>query len=456
MAVTGDDSATSTEPKAADDKVKAAAEGLKKLLDLVVPEPTVEKSASSTTASVVDEMYGAISATEITDFATSARDAAERYRNAMRWLVGAIAAIGVLLFGSTAFVEGDPLSIWPGGAGLLLASIGLVLILTAATLVFEPEDASLGELAMDIDRARAKLTSDFRSGPPPKYRVKRVRAFFRTRLRSTLRFSEIVEGPEAEAHLGAGHHTVRCLIESIGRGQNTDRANRAKHLAMQRRRVAATISKRELVVASLGKLLDTRSALDKTKNDYGFTLEPTIRALIVRSEDLRAEADNDLDQLIEKQDLLEKSDHQLGMDLLHRSLVLTESAVAQLRGTFRLSRTYLLLGAILTLVGALFYIAGVKDAGEDSSGKSSSVVRSGTLVVAPGTPAADEFRTKCLKPTVLAVNYFSESAPKLADDFEIVVSAPEDCADDYSIPGGRGDGDAILDLGPPVSIPAKD
>jgi hypothetical protein len=47
--------------------------------------------------------------------------------------------------------------------------------------------------------------------------------------------------------------------------------------------------------------------------------------------------------------------------LAHRSLILAESALAQLRGTFRLVRLWLLTGAAATLAGGLMYATALAD-----------------------------------------------------------------------------------------------
>ncbi len=449
------DEVSATKAASPDQRTKAAADGLKKLLDVLAPEvkPT-DEAAQPKDAPVVDELYGAISSDEITRFADVARTAVERYRNSMRWLVAAVAAIGLALFGSTAFAEGNPFSSPEGWIGLALASTGLVLILTAATLVFEPEDASLGELAADFARLDRKFENKWSWWRRVKLRLLPLKLWLLPRFAATWRLKQILHGDECEAHLGPGHETVAALLQSIGTHQR-ERVNSAKDLSTHRRWMAANGSKRAISSVDLTFLLETRKGLDKAKTDYGQELDQPIAELIGLTKALRDEADREFRELARKQALLDETDHQLGMDLLHRSVVLVESGVAQLRGTFRLSRRCLLFGAILTLLGALLYIVGVKDEDQNEDATTNRHVRAGTLVVARGSPVADELAGKCVD-TSLSVTYFGEATPKVTDSFTVTVTAPEECAGTYTIPGGRNADDARILLAPAVTIPKAD
>ena len=379
MAEETEKSADASSTAGTDDKVKAAAEGLKKILDVLAPEVKTDEKPGSP-RQVIDEIYGGISAEGITDVATQARTAAERYRNSMRWMVGAVAAIGLILFGSTVFTDGNALDSWSGRAALLVAAIGLALILFAATMVFEPEDASLGELADDIDLAQAKLLD----GTRPAWWGWKLR--LSPRLGAVLRLSKILEGDDASAHLGHPHRTVRALIKSIGDGQGATRSLAAKDVATVRRTIVVLDAKRLMVSTELEQLLETRASLDKDEQAFGGKLDPQIETLLDVAQELRRASARALNNLVTAQTTLFDTDHQLGMDLLHRDLVLSESGVAQLRGSFRLSRTYLLIGAVLALFGSMFYLS----SNEDSEGTETQV-RAGTLRVATGTPTADEF-----------------------------------------------------------------
>lgn len=441
------DEVSATKAASPDQRTTAAADGLKKLLDVLAPEVKPTEAAQPQAAPVVDELYGAISSDEITRFADMARTAVERYRNSMRWLVAAVAAIGLALFGSTAFAEGNPFGSPEGWIGLALASAGLVLILTAATLVFEPEDASLGELAADFARLHGKFENRWSLW-------RRVKLWSFPRSAATWRLKQILHGDEHEAHLGPGHKTVAELLRSIGTCQ-TRRVNCAKGLLRHRRWMAANESKRAIVSVDFALLLETRKGLDKAKTDYGQELNQPIAELIGLTKALRDEADREFRELATKQALLDETDHQLGMDLLHRSVVLVESGVAQLRGTFRLSRRCLLFGAILTLFGALLYIVGVKDKDRNDDATTDRHVRAGSLVVVRGSPVADEFAGKCVD-TRLSVTYFDEATPKVTESFTVTVSAPEECAGTYTIPGDRNAGDVRMFLGPVVTIPKAD
>ena len=485
-----------------DEKAKAAADGLKKILEVLAPEPAVANAEAPT--SVVDELYGAISSADVKDYANQARGAVERYRNSTKWLVGAVAAIGIALFGSTAFTDGDALSTGRGWLGLAVASIGLVLVLWAATLVFEPEDASLGELASDLDRARKKLRKDKND----RTTFRKWKAGFSPRLAATYELGEILEGPEWNAHLG--HPTVKALIESIGdrispaNGSvlaiDQPRREQALDVANRRRAIATDTTVRTLVDARLDKLLEALGNLDAEGNttvpptadgatgelsdpDVAFTVVTPFGTLVILddgsdttvpppesttigsvlacqiatmlavSATVRANSTTNALGFLEAQSKLETDDYQLGLDLLHRDLVLCESGVAQLRGKFQLSRALLLLGAVLTLFGALLYIAGVKS---DGSNSDMTEVRTGTLVVAENTTAADAFEKKpdCVG-RELNVLYVGDSTPAQSEEFTVTVNSPDVCRGDYKIPSNRGPTDIDLKLFSAVDVAAS-
>lgn len=79
-----------------------------------------------------------------------AKQAAERHRTTVKWIVGAYAAIWTVLVGTAPFAglgDLDTRELCIAGGGLLVAGVGALAGIFAASRVLEPEDSSLGELA---------------------------------------------------------------------------------------------------------------------------------------------------------------------------------------------------------------------------------------------------------------------------------------------------------------------
>lgn len=224
----------------------------------------------------------------------------------MRWLIAAVAAVGLMLFGSTAFTEGNPLVEWKSSVGILLAAVGLALVLRAATLVFEPEDASLGELAADFKRVGDCKGWWRRWGP---------------RTDAMCRLKRIIEHDEKSAHLGYPHKTVAELIESIGEGEKR-RTSAARELAKLRLELASAEHDRGFIQDDLATVLAIKEGLgDKSTQE----LEDALRQLLKESSAVRTKAEELSEKLAGKQSALLRIDQPLGVDLLHRSLVLNEA-----------------------------------------------------------------------------------------------------------------------------------
>ena len=413
--------------KADETKAKAAAEGLKAILDVLAPAPAPADEPPPSPATPVDELYGAIGAADVSSSAQAAMTAVARYRSATRWLIGAVAAVGLALFGSVAFTDGDPLSGWRW-AGLLLAAVGLAVILLAATLVFEPEDASLGELVADFDKVDR---GSWRKYHPRWIAIAQLKA--------------ILEGSEKQAHLGAGLEKVQDLITRIGE-QETARVEPAKAVARARRVLADRTTRREVAEKRLDALVKARAAATGLQGPPAGELDAAIAraARSVRGE-LTAEARAHASLTRALRELAEV-DVPLGVDMLHRSVILDESAVAQVRGTFRLSRPVLLIGAMAALVGSLVYLTDVK---EDPA---QAVVRAGSLRVAENTSSADELLPVCVG-VDLRVLLFAAATPATGTELEVTITDPQACRGSVTFPAGWVAGDITLVPTPAVKVP---
>lgn len=470
-----------------------AIEKLGEIIGLLAPKPQTQKVEPDN--DVVDELYGAISRADITEAAKQGKEAAERYRNSMRWLVAAVAAIGTTLFGSAGITEIDLIDRWRWAA-LGVASLGLVLVLWAAVVMFEPEDASLGELAAGFDQID---------------RNKRPR-WWSPRKQALWDLWKIVEGSGGTTHLG--HPTVRdllasietqriarqaapeppstasetkdvCdrLLETIQDASRSDcdpkprraglrcslleelisvlserrRAERSSaspcgpglRAAYLRQAVKHQKTKREFVSKRLDMLLAYRASLVADKKPRA-RIDKLIEEAMADDAKVRGESLATLDELEKSGRDLGVIDYQLGLDLLHRDLVLWESLVSQLRGKFRLSRRWLLAGAVITLFGVVGFVTGVKH--DDPT---EQIVRSGTLVVAGGTGTADGVKTACVG-IELDVVLWQEEFPAADEAYTVTVTDPEMCVGLIEIPGDRQAGDVELDLNEPAVAPDGD
>ncbi|QYG93458.1 hypothetical protein HC251_14190 [Iamia sp. SCSIO 61187] len=413
----------------ADDATKAAAEGLKKILEVLAPEPTPVEEPKVTAP--VDEVYGAIGAADVSSSAMSAMGAVERYRNAMRWLIGAVGAIGLALFGSVAFTKGDPLADrrW---VGLAVAGTGLTFMLRAATLVFEPEDASLGELEADFDRLNGPL------------------GWFRSRIgrgRAMRHLKKMLTGTEASAHLGPEVESVSELIKEIA-ALEKGRNEFVGCVVDARRTLDDATSRRSTAENQISALVTTRSAATSLSDEAAKAIDTAIEAASRGAIAARQDEDDARNALRDALRALEEKDIPLGRHMLHRSVVLDESGVAQMRGTFRAARSTLLLGSVATLVGTLLYLAGIKGAPDNLL---ASTVRFGSIEVGDGMVTAEELDEECVDQE-LEVAYFGDR-PGAGDDYAISVVAPKECEGVYTV---EGDDEIELDLSRAIAVPKTD
>lgn len=283
-----------------------------------------------------------------TPAAAKAGRARESYQRTARWMLAAFAAVGIVIFGSLPFAAIADVDVsWPGSlllvGGLVLAVAGIVAAVVAVSLVSEPEDASLGELDRDL---RAVSGGTFRFGPDgcPVLAVGRFRAWWNPRLASRMELALILHGPEAGAHLGpclGDRPTVDLLIKKLG-----ELEERHARLAPAVARLTVGVETHTARVAELGALVETLRAqppaprLDEAVAEYGTAVAALGAARTALAEEKAA---------------LAAVDSELALYHDHRDLVIAESSVLQLRGTFRLARRVLAVAAMLTLLGGTAY-----------------------------------------------------------------------------------------------------
>src|SRR4051794_27859985 len=84
-----------------------------------------------------------------TGLTPNAAAAVERYRQTIRWMLGAFGAVALVVFGSVPFTDlGNATSDQQRWivAGLAAVAVGVAFAIYAVSMVAEPEDSSLGEL----------------------------------------------------------------------------------------------------------------------------------------------------------------------------------------------------------------------------------------------------------------------------------------------------------------------
>ena len=138
--------------------------------------------------------------------------------------------------------------------------------------------------------------------------------------------------------------------------------------------------------------------------------------------------------------VLAEIDSRLAVHLQHRDLVIEESGVTQLRGTFRLSRRLLATGAMLTTIGALLFALGLPSA-EPSDNGATQVMR-----FTPGVPIPDEGEAIVVQIVGLAGQLEECGAQDLdgvlvagpAEITEVVIgeTAPASCQGEWLLPAG--------------------
>ena len=408
-----------------------AAENLKKVLDSLKQSdsPTAENETTPATNS---------DAEAIAEFAKSIRRAGEAYKKTMRWLVGAVGLLGLLIFGSGPFLLGDPFSDpledqgFLGLAGLGCVAVGIVLVVYSATRVYEPEDASLGE-----------LQESFRQLDDPMEHVHGPRRDALERLKA------ILTGDEASAHLGPGCTDVQQLIAKLG-------ALQASHLALQknveaatraveapRTRVKALQTELNSTIAAIASARDRAIKVDEAGAvDLAAQRKDNIRRLVAQHADLTSAIAVERRLLVERERTLDAAQLRIapvGVELetylLHRQIVLGEAVVTEMRGTFRSARSWLIAGAIFTLLGGAVVLGKAQE--EEPPARNTDQARTlllpARLTINRAAVSAEAMPPECLD-TELTARFGSTMLPKPGEGFTVTVTAPPPCVGSLVVP----------------------
>jgi hypothetical protein len=392
-------------------------------------EAAAVKAAVEKLAALLEPGPEAAPATaDVGGLAAAAKRARDAYQRTIRWVLGAFGVVGLLIFGSVPFADINEVELTSADgvrllAGLGAAAVGIAVAVWAVSTVLEPEDASLAELDSQLTGASA------RSWNP--------------RVKSRVELTDILTGPEKEAHLGPGIGTVAALIAKIGELEGTalERAPAAGAAAL-----AVTVAEARLTAAAdeltlLQAAVDAAGKLPDTDPDRPAVLGRAVAAAAVAAGALtarRAALDAALDALAAAREPVVRNDVPRETYGFHRALLLTESAVMQMRGTFRLARLLLTGAAVLTLVGGVLYASALP--GADAGGGSEPVRRiavPATVRVNPGSTAAKHLDAACLDRDLAAL-YTGGSVPPRTGPFTATITAPAACAGQLTVGADEG------------------
>lgn len=384
-----------------------------------------------------------------------ARDARQSYQKTARWMLAAFAAVGVLIFGSLPFAAvADvelkwPESLWLVG-GLLIAVAGIVAAVIAVSLVNEPEDVSLGELDCDL-RAIQKTddTGFLWVKGRPVVTVNKLRALWNPRLASRIELTNILHGPESSAHLGPNLEaddrpaSVTNLIKKLG------------ELESEHAKLAPTVARLTVSVESYEKrateLTTLLAELRKRQPEHpGSPVDKEIGTTSAMHTAIATKLDSERATLATENQKLAEVDNQLKLYHDHRDLVLAESGVMQLRGTFRLARRVLATAAVLTLFGGTAYalsLPGATTTQASPETKPSTQTPTtppayatglpATVAIHEGTRAATELPRDCVNKPLAAIWVGTGQLPATTGPFTVIITDPT-CPGQITTTQGEG------------------
>jgi hypothetical protein len=381
-----------------------------------------------------------------------AKDARQGYQKTARWMLAAFAAVGVLIFGSLPFAAIADVEIrWPGSlwliGGLLVAVAGIVAAVMAVSLVNEPEDVSLGELDSDLHKLQKTDEKGFVwVHNRPVVKVSRLRQAWNPRLAARVELLNILHGPESSAHLGPNLESedrpasVTNLIKRLGTLESTHAA-----LAPEVAKHAVTINAYESRLKDLATLLTELRTRQKEHPDA--TLDKEIGTASAMHAAITQKLDQEQAALTAKKQSLAESDNELKLYHDHRELVLAESAVMQLRGTFRLARRVLAVAAVLTLLGGTAYALSLPSATKTQAAAEPTTqtppqpayttALPATVVIHEGTKAASDLPKECIDHPLSALWIGTGRIPPTTGPFTAVVTTPP-CTGQITVSAGEG------------------
>lgn len=402
-------------------------EQIRKIVDS--PAEAAEEASSAPTG-------GGSDAAAITELATSVRRAAEGYKKTMRWLVSAVAFVGVVLFGSGPFLLddalADPLSRSNIAAliGLACVAIGIVFVVVSATRVYEPEDASLGELA---DSFR-ELEGNGIIGP---------------RKDALERLKRILTGDEASAHLGPHCQSVKHLVLKLKELEEANLEHQGVLEAATRAVEGPTARLRDLrqqlesTLAALAKARDRVITPDEQgAADVAAQRRQDLHRLSQEEVRIRTEVAGAERVLAERHRTLEFAqvqiaplDFKLQTYSFHRQIVLNEALVTQMRGTFRAARRWLVAGATFTLLGGVIVLGRAQVDGKlgASTTPARSLLIPAVVEVKKAAKSAASLPDDC-RDIGLTARFGSLILPEPGSGFTVTVLAPPACAGVLTIP----------------------
>jgi hypothetical protein len=399
------------------------------------------------------------------------------------WMLSIFAAFGLLIFGSLPFTNisevQDGAAQLRLGLGLGLAALGLAVAVLAASTVFEPAITSLGELdtkfrtrrsvpqaaptaagkAEEADGGKViPVTADeagqVKGGnavPDSVWRrawrsVGRVAQPRRSAMRE---LRDVLEGDEAEAHLGPDVRTVKELIVQL---QELDR--RQYDAAKKASRALAELGALDKAFDAHTSTLTSLEGRLKSINDLPPSVERKrllrdLRRTIAAESGARAtvaleraKAANDAAAV---QAELEEEKTSANEYLGHRQLVLVEAHVYRMRGVFRLARRRMVLGAFVTLAGATLYASVLPPEKSEADEKSPTVSAasaswqrrlSATVTVYPDQPAARQVPKSCVGRPLPALR--EGEVPPEKGPFTVLVTDAK-CPGELTVPENQGE-----------------
>lgn len=298
-----------------------------------------------------------------------AEDTAARARTSydamLKWVLGVFSAVGLLIFGSVPFADLDGVSWQELLRSLGPAGLGLIIVLLASTTAMELQDASLGELAKTFEeRKNAQAAGGV-------HRLANSRLFPRNHASNALR-TIMEDSNDGPAHLGPGIESVSQLINRL---KELEELSFKVYFDWDGGDVGGPAKPLELTHA--GGVQESPAvdvAWVKAAADQMKALQEAMKALAAHRKDRDKDADDAhvrdallaleaqystmISQVAERDPLTKAAriatvDELLNVYRQYRSMVLGESVVAQMRGTFRVVRRWLLVGGVLVLAGGV-------------------------------------------------------------------------------------------------------